>query len=255
MKKLLFLFTIFILNGCVPSNAFKNFYEPINVQPTEGLIFCEQAKVATLPKHDNYGDFMLSMYAKGYIPTGSAAWTGPKRNIEREALEQGQAVKACLVLWRSDYVKTKQHTRTRVNYTPGQNISTYTSSGELETIYIPGTSQTTYEPYSVEEYNYMALFFNKVRLLPLQIGCITDDLPLEYMRARDSRVGVLVTSVMEGSPAYKENIFERDIITKINGEEIYADSPMPLKLNFENILTIDRNGKEMIKKIYLPYNK
>lgn len=156
------LFSLNLLSGCA-SNHFKNKYLPIDYTGLS-VLTCETPKISLLPDLPTEEE----MLKDGFILIGTAKWEGPAYDAAPNALEQGQEIKACLVLWSETYRRTETGTRTVTTTPPGRTSTTnvYDSSGKrvgYTTTYTPGIAQTQLVPYSRAIYGFSSMFFAKVK--------------------------------------------------------------------------------------------
>jgi hypothetical protein len=254
-----------LLSGCA-GNGFSSFYigqTREQVQASPFIETCSAPEIRTLPTGDPKA-IANSMYAEGFAPIGTSAWDGPGDQGHKEAFAQGQNVGACVVMWKADYTHTRQESMPISTYTPG-GVSTTTHTGTVysggasgtysgtSTTYNPGTMSTQYVPYSVNRYDYLAVYFARIvnNLQALMIKVVEP--PESYMRATDSRSGVLVTATLRGGNAFRANIFPGDIIMTINGKDCAPDTPEQSLLKpGDNELKIYRDGKIITKTVNIP---
>lgn len=243
-----------LLSGCA-SNGFQEYYHP-TMTPVEmdtlGLEQCISPEIRSIPENVSREELDAMAYEDGYVLMGASKWGGPSSEGDAEALLQAQAINACLVLWNMTYTGTRQGVQPVTTYTSGTTTTARLPSGETASVYTSGTSSTSYMPYSYDQYDYQGLFYGKLKHDPLALGIRADEPPVAYMQKTDSRNGILVTSVMKGSPAYNANIFQDDIIVSINGQPCNVNTKLPLVEHQENEIKVYRNGKTIVKKIFLP---
>lgn len=262
MNRVVFLLALAVMLGGCARNGFTTFYTGQafkQVQASGVMETCQSPEVRALPLRSPQ-DIGNMMYSNGFVPIGTSAWEGPASEGDAEALIQGKKVGACLVLWKADYSHTRQGSMPMSVYTPG-GTSTTMHSGTVysggasgmysgtSTTYNQGTVSTQYIPYSVNRYDYLAVYFvrivNDPQALMIKVSSLTD----AYMRATDSRNGGLVTAVMKDGNAYKANIFPGDVIMSINDE---AYTPLAFLTPGSNELKIWRDGKIITKIVTTP---
>ena len=251
-------------SGCA-GNAFTKFYtgNTLNQAQALSVITCQSPEVGTLPS-GSPEIISNRMYTEGFGPIGTSAWEGPGNQGNDEAIEQGKNVGACIVLWKADYSHTRQESIPITTYTPG-GTSTSIHSGNVysggstgmysgtSTTYHPGTASTQYVPYSVNHYNYLAVYWVRIANDPQALMIKMQSPPDSYMRETDSRAGIFVTAVMKDSNAYKANIFPGDIIMTINGQQTDPDvSTRTLMKPGDNELKIYRDGRIITKTVNIP---
>ncbi len=252
MKKILGLCLISLLLVACKS-GFQEFYKPISKSPVNNNLVetCLTPQIRIIPTGVSYTTILKEMFVEGYILIGTSAWNGAEVNDEiGEATKQGQQVGACIVWVDKEYTKTEHSSTPITTYKPSTTTTIAIPSGGFTTIKTPGSSTTSYIPYSIDKYDYVSFFYAKLKDTPHFSGFMTDSPPIWYMKKTDSRNGVLITAVRKDSPAYKANIFEGDIIVKINNIECSSDKSLPVHVG-ENIFEIYRDGKTILKKVYL----
>ncbi len=254
MKNILLCVLVLFLTGC--SNGFQKHYTP--EQNTMGINSntqsCAVPEVRPLPKNVSDSDLEVLMFEKGYVLIGSANWNGAERSDKYDvahASEQGKKVLACLVLWSRVYSGEEESITPITTYTPSTTTTTTTWDGKTEIVTTPRSESTEYITTSISLADYKGLFYAKLKDDPQSLGIAQALPPTSYMQLIDSRTGILVKAVQEGSKAYKANIFKGDIIAKINGIPCEYGKPLPTIKNSENEIEVFRNGKTITKKIIL----
>jgi len=158
------------VKGLRPMSPFKQFYKGEYAREVKGAIEpCSAPEIYLLPNEDQKV-IERDMLAKGFSLIGKAAFHGPDSVGNEEAFDHGQEVGACVVLWRAEYLRTKQGIAAVPTYNPGGTSTTYHSGSVYSgrsSGYYSGTSTTyhsdsisrNYVPYSVDIYDYVALYF------------------------------------------------------------------------------------------------
>lgn len=262
MKNLaLLIFCFSLLSGCATS-GFSQYYDGQTIehlQADPAYTPETTVQVRRLPD-EPIGAIFAKMCASQYLPVGSSEWEGPAGASDSEAVAQAKKVGASLVMWRANYSHTASGAMPVTTYNPGGVATTYHSgtvlsgggSGQYSgtsTTYNPGTFSTNYVPYSVDRYNYVAIFF--ARFKPGLLGATLDfDLPVDYKKQFDTTAGALVLGVVDGWRASKANILPGDIIMSVNGVN-FTDSFDDWKYGEENTVQVYRDGKTLTKKIFL----
>jgi len=201
------------------------------------------------------------MLENGYVLIGISTFNGANVNMN-DALVQAKSVKAELVLTYS------QHTGTRTGVLPLTLPNTQTSttnlsgnisgSGGYRSFYGNANTttygtQTTYMPYSVERYDYLAAYWLKRK--PPAFGVHVRALPPELRQQIASNKGVLVNAVVNNSPAFRCDILKGDVLRKIGDVEIYDSNSFGQAVNRfagqKVTVEIFRDGKELQKEVQL----
>ncbi len=249
---LVLLTSLTFLWGC--ASGFEQNYHPVQnpIATSIPLKRCATPKVEKLGPHANIKGIKESMLADGYVLIGEARWESINEESNETAMEQGQKVGACLVLWRRADAGILHTTRTVTDYTPAHTTTVKVKNKHghsTKTIDVP--AKTTYheEPVDYQRYEYMGLFFAKLQGGGEALGIESASPSTQYMAKHDSRRGIMVVEVTPHGAAYNANIFPGDVILKLNGQDVTFGSPLRLIPHEENILLIDRNGKQLTKKI------
>ena len=208
MRKVLTVLCLTVLSGllCGCANDFDKFYHdktlgvPPDVlarrlQPYSGTtqIFSTQ---------DPQNDAEIAR-RRGYVLLGVSSFQGGRSVTEEMLRDQGQAVGADMILYRSHYQGSEQVAMPFTSYQPGQTSTTY-SSGTVNanaygsrgyaygtgtysgtsTTTTPGTYSTTVVPTTVHRYSHEALFWRKGKPLILGINVVnlTDDIRQKLQR-------------------------------------------------------------------------
>lgn len=262
MKHYLFLIPFLIITGC--ANGYSQYYRSLTNAPTEVInerraapapTTPEVMEVQTMPQSEEYA-------ALGYVAIGYSSFHTGQKQPTTNAVIQGQKVGADLVV-----IVTPKFAGTRTGSIPittpttstsftTSNATAYgtggtaTASGQSRTTTY-GT-QTTYMPLSVNHYNYMAVYFVKLKH---NLGAVWRDLTEEERAVLESNKGVVVQTVVKGSPAFRNDILVGDIVLSIDGSPVYghaeASALIQEKAGREATLTIFRNGKLIDKLVTL----
>lgn len=113
-------------------------------------------------------------------------------------------------------------------------------------------SNTTYIPITVTRYDYGAVYFIKHQFT---LGVHWRPLEPDERQALESNSGVFVETVVNGTPAFRNDILPGDIILAINGERVYGvTEASDLIAQFrgqEVVLTTYRDGRVIEKSVKL----
>ena len=218
------------LGGCA-GNPFKDFY---NDAPDANAVIERRAAAATstveLFQHgaDIQSD-ARSMRERGYLMLGYSQFNGASVDTEL-AIHQARAIGAEVVLVSGVYrntvsgsmpltlpapsqTVTTQHTGTVNTY--GSGGTTYGSYSGSSTATISGGTRTTYIPYSVDRFDYLASYWVKVK--PALFGAFFDDLSTEQRRQHERNRGAVIDLVVNDSPAFHADVLPGDIVTDFDG--------------------------------------
>ena len=127
-----------------------------------------------------------------------------------------------------------------LNFEPGQTSTTYSSGSVnahaygnggsaygtanysgVSTTQPSGTLSTSYVPYQVRRDSFQAYFLRKMRV---RFGAYYRPLSDELRAKLQRNTGVMVTNLVDGSPAFQADILIGDIILEADGQGVTVDS-------------------------------
>lgn len=204
---------------------------------------------------------VLAMRENGYKMVGYSSFNAS--NVDQNgAIAQAKKVHASVVLIYSQYrntvsgvmpltlpdIQTSTTSLYGNAYHSGGGSANYSGSATTTTY----GSKTTYIPYSVNRYNYLATYWVKRKF---RLGVFVIDLTPEIKKEVQSNKGALVIAVVKGSPAFQSDILEGDVLKSIDHTEIYDArglSNIVAKYEGQNVvITIYRSGKLLRKEVQL----
>jgi len=268
-------------NEKAKTNPFKQYYESFYAPQTS--ISPYDSTHSKTPKlyEGNFNSAVQNIKTlerANYIVMGTSDFNGGKVDKE-EAVVFGKELGADYVLFYSSYTNTisgtlpvtlpstkTETTQKTGNVTDYGNIYGTDGSASLSgnTSYSETSTKatqekkTTYFPYSVDRYNYAAVYFIG-NPNPIILGVIFNNLSPDIKKRIGSNKGVIVTTVINGTPAFMTDILEGDIIRKANSIEIidagslhsFLDLYEGERVKFEII----RDDKTIIKEVQLNESK
>ena len=111
---------------------------------------------------------------------------------------------------------------------------------------------TTYVPYSVDRYDYLATYWVKRKKGGL--GITVRDLTSEVSRELGTNSGVVITVVVKGTSAFKQDIVPGDVITEVDGERTTDYQHLTTQLRGKEgrnvTFVINRHGTLLTKILY-----
>jgi hypothetical protein len=214
--------------GCA-GDGYKEFYRPAQGVSPELVAQTRAEPPPPVPKLDRSGDKpenVLASYARfGYGLVGYSSFNASDGQSESNAIEQGKRVGADVVV-----ILNPQYTGSRSTVIPLTTPTTQTSyttgsatafgSGGSATAYGNATtttygSQTTYIPITINRYEYGALYMVKRKyVFGVNVRDLTDAERQHLQRNR----GVVVLSVVNGTPAYSSDVLPGDVLLSVNGQ-------------------------------------
>lgn len=244
------------LTGCV--NPYRKFYtsftngQPVSLIPD--FLPCEDG--IQIFSTDDFVRDRRALQRHGFVPIGSSSFVGGAQHItEGNVREQAEEIGACRVLISSKYQNTVSGA---IPWTTPNNTTSYTTgsayaygSGGYANAYGSAVTttygtQTTMIPYSVDRYEAGALYFAKRKF---KIGLVYLPVPAEATQTIGQNGGVLVDVVIQGSPAYKADIIEGDVLWTINGNRVDPENWSSLIKGASRELNVELYRKgELIKK-------
>ena len=222
--------TALALTGC--ANGYKEFYIPATGVSPEFVSANRASAAPALPviERSPFGDLekIIAGYSKrGYVVIGESSFNSGENVSEDHALKQGAAVGADLVL-----VFVPQYTGSVTSSMPLTTPTTSTSyTTSSANAYGPGGqatafgnastttygSTTTYIPITVNRSDYGAIYFVKGRF---RVGAFVRNLNDLERQLLQTNQGVVVTTIVDDSPAYKADILAGDMIVAMDGERV-----------------------------------
>ncbi len=258
MKKIIIV-SILIITGC--TSPYSKFYvdKTGGVDITKSTINTGDVEV----RHGaNVDSDIRSMLENNYGLIGFSSFNAS--NVSDDgAISKAKEVHASVLILYSQYSGTKS------GYTPLTLPNTTTSSTTLNgNIYnqrsgntsYSGVSNTTYNgtnttyiPYSITNYDYVASYWVKTK--PRALGVIPKELAPEIHKKLGSNKGLLVDLVVKDSPAFYADIFTGDMLMKIGDDVIYDEASLSKSVSKNAGKEVDvlliRDDKEIHKLIKL----
>jgi len=246
--------------GC--QNPYTTFYKGQQDARKSAGYSADQPRLEILASSDVQKD-VLSFIRKGYFVCGESSFEGNSnvgdiQDIKRQAL----AVGATVVVFSNRYSRTVSSTMyltlptSSTTYTNG-SATAYGSGGSV-TAFGSSTS-TTYGtsteaiPYSVSRSRFDAVFMFK-GTRP-RVGIIPEELNDSIRQSIGTNSGILVSVVVEGSPAFTSDILPGDVVVSINGERISSPANYLQLLDKyqgeDAVFAIVRSGTSISKSIHI----
>ena len=247
--KILIALTIPVaFSGC--ATGYSQFYKPANGITPEFIAQMRAAPPPSTPLVERIppinGAAATDAYSKrGYTLIGSAEFNSGRAESENSAIEQGKAVGADLVV-----ILNPQYTGSESSVVPITTPTTTTTystgsataygKGGSVTAYGSGTSttygtSTNYIPITIHKSNYGAGYFIKQKTI---IGVQFRDLNDSERKKLQTNKGVVISLVVDESPAFKADLLPGDILNSIDGIQI-------LNSNQFSKLISERKGNEI----------
>ncbi|MEO8804127.1 MAG: PDZ domain-containing protein [Rudaea sp.] len=244
---------ILCLTAC--ASGYTKFYTQIPGATPEAVAAQRAAPPPEMPiiEHSRVAPDQNLYARRGYSAIGYSSFNSGHSEQEKSAIAQAKKVGADLVV-----VVNPSYTGTvssEVPITTPTSTTSYTSgsataygSGGSATAYGNSTtttfgSKTTYIPVSTARYDYGAVYFVKRKYI---FGANWRDLSDAERSTLQSNSGVYVTSVVNDTPAFRNDVLAGDIIVKIDGQAVYgtqaASEILHRKRGQPVELTIYRNG-------------
>lgn len=253
------------LAGC--ASGYQTFYHPEDGVTPEFIAERRAAPAPSTPlveraAPDNI-DSLADSYAKrGYVSIGYSSFNSGTDESDAAAVKQGQLVGADLVL-----ILNPQYTGSTTSSVPittPTSTTSYTTgsataygAGGPVTAYGNATtttsgSQTTYIPMTVHRSDYNATYFIKQRFVFGAYPRGLSDTERQYLQTNK---GVVLSLIVDNSPAYYADVLPGDIIAAIDGVTVSNED------DFYNFLderkgkaitvTLVRNGQRIDKEVQL----
>jgi len=260
MKIIIILATISAVAGC--SSGYTKFYTPVTGATPEKIAATRSGPppatpvveiLSSIPDANLYG-------RRGYAAIGYSSFNSGGNESEKDAISQGIKIGADLVvLVNPKYTgsttsqipitipttQTSNSTGSATAYGPGGTVNVYGNA--TTTTY---GSTTSYIPLTVNRYNYGAIYYVKRKYI---FGANWRDLTDVERSQAQSNSGVYVQSIVDDTPAFVNDFFPGDIITRINDERVSGSDSASDLIQRNKGRTVDvtfiRNGKELKKSV------
>lgn len=253
------------LTAC--ASGYKEFYRPMAGATPERIAATRAGPPPATPALERVATSDMQVVAdqytkRGYGLIGFSSFNSGEAPSDSAALTHGAEVKADLVVILNPRytgsvtsavpitvptTTTSFSTGTATAYGPGGPVTAY-GSGTTTTY---GTS-TTMVPITVNRQDFGAAYFVKRKW---SFGIVPRDLTDDERRALQSNRGLAVRLVVEGTPAFNEDILPGDLVTEIDGlpvANVAALGPMLQEREGRRInVTIVRNGVRLAKSVQL----
>lgn len=238
--------SIFLITGC--ATGYKEYYRPApNVTPE--MIAARRAgppPVTPLLERVPVANQELfnNLARRGFLPIGHSSFNAGREHPESMAIEQAKAVGADLVV-----IIDPKYTGTITSAVPITTPSTATviTGNMVSRVY--GTS-TTMMPISTVRQDYGAAYFVKAKF---QLGFVTHDLNDAQRKELQTNKGVVVTQIVNDTPAYEADLLVGDVIKSVNGRPIDNVEKLGVYIkenqNIPYVFSIHRNGQLIEKTI------
>jgi hypothetical protein len=227
-----------LLTGCAV-NGFEKYYTPARgADKISSSPYIE--KPPAVPKvyaHSNDIDADAKRMAEdGYFLIGTSSFFGPSRTgTQSQAIAQGEKIGAAVILIRSTYKDTLTGT---LPYTVpnAPQVATVNTSGSVNsygsggyangtysgtsTVTMPGGSTTYNIPYAIARSDFFASYWIASDPAKMRLGTVPVDLPDDVRERLKRNTGVYIRIVVHGTPAFRANVLEGDVILKINDLDV-----------------------------------
>ena len=257
------LICLTILPGCA-NNFAKYYHDGFSTVPggrPENIEFYSgQPK---LLRGGNPQDDFIRMIEDGYVRIGVSSFNsgrGPAEDAISVARDNG----AEFVIYYSNFTHTVSGNIPYTVRNPNQTITSYGSGNiygyggsatynSTTTTTVPGGSTTYDMPYSVDRHDFLAIYWSKNKRI--RFGTLVKDLPDDIKRQLERNRGAIVDIVVKNSPAFNADVLKGDILTKMDGQEIFDANDFLNKLKTKSgekvEIEIIRNGTVKVIQVKL----
>lgn len=249
------------LVGCATTAPYSSFYrgEPDGRTLPGYADEPSSPRIVTTTDHKkDLDDYMR----RGYTVLGEVAFSTGSPVDERDVIAQAQKVGASLVLTANKYTHTVNTAipmtvpTTSTSYSTGSATAygaggTTTAYGNTRTT-TRGTA-TTYVPISVDRSQYNAVFLARTKP---RLGLYVEDTSDDTKRRIGTNTGIVVTIVIQGSPAFASDVLPGDILMAINGDpmlstESFGEALEKVAPQGPVTLQLLRDGRPVEKRLQL----
>ncbi|MEZ9366296.1 PDZ domain-containing protein [Vibrio sp. 10N.286.49.E11] len=254
MKKIISVVLSLMLTACA-SNGYKEFYTPlVNTNDIAEIEILKDGETPELYETDNIERDVQILESKRYLLIGYSSFNGGYQSTDY-AIAQAKQVGATVVLVTSEYTDTQTVNTTlflpdtQTSYTNGSVYSTNARGTYSATTTTHGTKAV---PVSSTQHRYdqEAAYFVKSNF-KYKFGFHYKDLTPEQRSNIGRNTGVLVGTVIEGTPVFYANLLAGDILVGVDGNMVRNQKHVDKLLQAvptsqeKSTLTVLRNGKEI----------
>ena len=261
------------LSGC--SNPFSDFYQDTSttMQGSVDEAATQAMRDPELFRSEQAVEDLRSLAERGYGMVGYARFNS--RAVDPAlAVVQARKVGAELVLLSTRYTNTVSGVVPFTTQGLPQQVTTHFSGSTwgsggssvfsgTATSTVPGPTITTFIPYSVDRFDYLASFW---RTFKPAFGVGTLPLPLDARQRLGRNRGVVIAGVVQGSPAAQAGLMRGDILFSIGQHDIGTPTDLQnlvIDLAGQRVRVVgDRSGKMLDVEVQLggrprqvPYSK
>lgn len=264
MRILALAVVVAFVAGCA-SNSYAEFYNnapgatPEMIASVRSNPPPNEPTVARASTFDGLAD---AYTRRGYGPIGASSFSSGNNERDESAVKQAKQVGADLVVI-VDPKFSESRTANVAMTTPTTSTSytngSATAFGPLGSATAFGSattttygSETTYVPRTVNRYNYGAMYFVKRHYI---LGVVGRDLSHDERRRLQTNRGLAVTIVVDGTPAYLNDILPGDVLISVNDVPIVGNSGFSNQMQHFRGQTVNlvaiRGADKITKKVSL----
>jgi tetratricopeptide (TPR) repeat protein len=246
-----------ILSAC--ANPYAQFYKG-NADVRSNTNYDSTFDKLQIYSSSNFEHDTRNLLRQGYLQIGTSSFNASADSVnERQLTEYAKTIGAHAVLVSSKFSHTVTGALplTLPNNTTSYSTGTATAygNGGSVTAYGSGTTttygtQTTMIPYSIQRSDFSAVFFAKFNI---RVGIVAEPLDESSRRRLQSNNAIKVMTVVEGSPAYKADVIDGDLVLSIEGDSVTSLANYFELLNKHQGRTakfvFERDGKTIEKQI------
>lgn len=227
-----------VLSGCAV-NGFAKYYTPKSGVENIAAIpyYVPSPNVPKLYAHSDDVKADLKRLAEdGYVLIGTSSFLAPEiMGTKAQAIAQAKKLHAAIVMVKSSYRDTLSGTYQYSVPNPTQTVTVNTSGtvssfsngayssdnySGTGTVTIPGGSTTYNAPYTFTRSDFFASYWVACDPSKMRLGINAVPLPDDVRERLKRNTGVFIPIVVRGTPAFRANILEGDVVVKINAEEV-----------------------------------
>ena len=221
LSKVIPIFLLFVLTGC--ASNYEKFYQPrTGINPKDLVRATSESEIQVI-RVDDLQSSVENFLTKNYEVIGHSGFVGPYED-EEKLKNLAKKVGSPLVVVSTKHSETL--TQTLPMYLP-QTTTTYHSGG-VSTYGTYGTYSGTSTTYgskvipvttTTQRYEHQAVFLMPRNTKP-RVGVLFRNLTVEERRQYERNEGVILISVIEGTPAFSANLFQGDLILEFSGAKV-----------------------------------
>lgn len=257
MKVIGILGLFLLINGCASRNYHAEYYvKNVDILQVPSPEIPKVGQDPLIVSSQNLNQDFGTLLSKGYIFLGLSKFEA-QMDERYNVIQQGRDVGASVIITNNSFLGISSTTvplllpTTSSTYHTG-SVSGYSHDSAFVGNYSGSTTTNSNQwvpmTVSTQIYQQTTAFFVKSNQ-QFKFGVYYRDLTTDEKRVFSRNSGVVVTTVIENSPAYMKNVLVGDVITAINDIEITNSGHAGSIINSSNLQTVSVFRKDQLVSI------